>query len=82
MADFCAVCGTKLHEQDIFPKGYPKKWKFCCVCLWVAQYYYNKEAGMEQYQSELWLINRLEKYEVYLSLSLDGKNRTNLQEKI
>lgn len=30
--DHCHICGDKLHQQGIYPTGYPKTLKFCCGC--------------------------------------------------
>lgn len=31
----CTAC--RLHLDDVFPKDYPDDWKFCCICLVIAE---------------------------------------------
>ena len=63
MTDYCAICGNKLHEQDIFPKDYPNKWKMCCTCLGLAEKFY-----AHHWVDGLWLEDKIKIFEAFLSL--------------
>lgn len=29
----CVICGSRLDSPEQFPKGFPDKWKACCLCV-------------------------------------------------
>ena len=34
----CEICGMyhQPFQQSLFPRGFPDKWKLCCICLAIA----------------------------------------------
>ena len=58
MLQYCAICGRTLDEPGNFPFGFPKEFKFCCICLIYANLSTESMKKLEHSELDMCLLSK------------------------